>query len=224
MKKKAVVCHSGGMDSSLCLAQAVEEFGAAAILSVGFTYSQRHLPELERADNICAAWGVDRTVLDINCLQEITHNSLMDKVTPFIVPEEGPPNTMVVGRNGLMARLCAIHAAHIGASIVYMGVMEGEAANSGYRDCSRHYMDLMEGIMRLDLDDPTFEIRTPLVHMTKKQSLDFGHRLGVLAYLLKETITCYEGLGGKGCQKCPACQLRNEGIAQFLEENPEFSF
>ena len=85
-------------------------------------------------------------------------------------------------------------------------------------------MDLMEEIMRLDLDDPSFEIRTPLVHMNKKESLEFGHKLGVLAFLLEQTITCYEGIGEKGCQKCPACHLRNAGIEQFLEAHPDFCF
>ena len=41
--KKAVVVHSGGMDSSICLALAVEQFGAENVLSLSFTYGQRHL-------------------------------------------------------------------------------------------------------------------------------------------------------------------------------------
>jgi 7-cyano-7-deazaguanine synthase len=100
-----------------------------------------------------------------------------------------------------------------------MGVIEVDGSNAGYRDCSRAYMDLMQQILRLDLDDPSFEIRTPLVKMSKKQTLEEAARLKVLDFLLEETVTCYEGIPKKGCQKCPACLLRNEGIRQYFEEH-----
>jgi len=224
MQKKAVVCHSGGMDSSLCLALALREFDADEVLSMGFTYGQRHLPELEQAAKICRDWNVDRVVVNINCLQKLTTNALMNSKIAMSSDDKGIPNTLVVGRNGLMARLCAIHADDIGAQYIYMGVMELEEANSGYRDCSCDYMNLMEQILRIDLDNPRFEIRTPLIMMTKKETMDLGYELGVLEYLLQETITCYDGVPGKGCERCPACLLRNQGIDDFLQEHPHFSY
>ena len=124
---------------------------------------------------------------------------------------------------GLMAHIGGIHAYHLGASCLYLGVIEVDAALSGYRDCSRAYMNLIENILRVDLDDPGFEIRTPLVKMTKKETLVIGKQLGILEYLLQETITCYEGIPGYGCQNCLACRLRNEGIRQFRAEYPDFS-
>ena len=76
MKKRAIAVHSGGMDSSLCLAQAKEEFGTEAVLSMTFRYGQRHSIELDRSLEICQAWGVDNIRLDIDCLAQITENSL----------------------------------------------------------------------------------------------------------------------------------------------------
>jgi 7-cyano-7-deazaguanine synthase len=83
-------------------------------------------------------------------------------------------------------------------------------------------MDLQQDILRIDLNDPFFEIRTPLVNLTKKQSLEWGAKLGILSYLLKQTVTCYEGLLGAGCAQCPACFLRNHGIREFLADHPTF--
>ena len=40
IQKQAVVVHSGGMDSSICLALAVEKHGAENVLSMTFTYGQ----------------------------------------------------------------------------------------------------------------------------------------------------------------------------------------
>ena len=219
MNKKAIVVHSGGMDSSLCLALACQEFGRESVLSLSFSYQQRHTQELLQAKKICEDWNVDHIVLNIDCLQEITQNALMDASIPI---DNEKLNTLVVGRNGLMAHLAGIHANHLDAHCIYLGVMELEEANSGYRDCSRRYMDLQQEILRIDLDDENFEIRTPLVHMTKKETLEKGAELGILSYLLKETITCYEGLAGFGCQHCPACILRNQGIDDFLKEHPNF--
>ena len=220
MQKKAIVVHSGGMDSSLCLALAIKEFGVANVLSVSFRYQQRHSIELVRAQLICETWGVDHIVLELNCLMQITSNALLNHNEQITHIKGEAPNTLVTGRNGLMARIAAIHAQSLAAHVIYMGVIEVESANSGYRDCSRDYMDLMQQILRVDLADPDFEIRTPLVKMTKLQTMELGQELGVLDFLLTQTVTCYEGLPEIGCKTCPACELRNEGIAQFAQKYP----
>lgn len=224
MKKKAVVVHSGGMDSSLCLALAVKEFGAAQVLSLSFSYDQRHSDELRKAREIAEHFGTDHIVLSINCLSQITESALIGNKKAIEHKDGEAPNTLVVGRNGLMARLAGIHAHSLGAKSIYMGVMELEEANSGYRDCSRAYMDIIESALRMDFADPTFEIRTPLVKMTKKETMELGLKLGCIEYLLENTITCYEGIPKEGCGKCPACRLRNEGLKIFSLEHPEVKF
>lgn len=223
MLKKAIVIHSGGMDSSLCLALAIKEFSRENVLSLSFSYDQRHSQELKQAAKICSDWKVDHKILDVDILQQITSNALMNPSISIEHKEGSPPNTLVIGRNGLMAHLGAIYAHHLGLNILYMGIIEIEESNSGYRDCSRAYMDLKQQIMRIDLDDPRFEIRTPLVHMTKKETLILAQSLGILNYLLEETISCYEGLPRLGCLRCPACKLRNEGINQFRKDFPNVS-
>lgn len=224
LKKKAVVVHSGGMDSSLCLAHAIREWGRESVLSVSFSYQQRHSIELERAKKICAEWNVDHSVLDISCLSEITSNSLTRHSMEIVARPGEAPNTLVAGRNGLMARIAGIHAHHLGAHAIYMGVIEVESANSGYRDCSRDYMNRMQEILRIDFADPQFEIRTPLVSMTKAETMELGYQMGVLEFLLETTVSCYQGIDREGCQDCPACKLRNEGIREFLKKRPEIQF
>jgi 7-cyano-7-deazaguanine synthase len=224
MKKKAIVIHSGGMDSSICLAMAIREFGADQVLSLSFTYQQRHVQELERAQNIATKWDVEHTIIDIQCLAEITENALTNSSLAIEHKARSAPNTLVVGRNGLMARIGAIHANNLGANIVYMGVIEVESANSGYRDCTRDYMDKMQEVLRIDFDQADFEIRTPIIFMTKKETMQACYDLDELEYLLEETITCYEGIEKEGCGKCPACKLRNEGLSDFLKDHKDFSF
>lgn len=213
--KKTVIVHSGGMDSSLCLAIAIREFEKEEVLSLSFDFDQRHSAELTQAEKICRDWGVEHVVLPITCLKKITSNALLDHSIPISHPEGQPPNTLFVGRNGLMAHIAAIHAESLGAHSIYLGVMELEEANSGYRDCSRHYMDLMQQIVRIDLGQEDFEIRTPLIKMTKLQTMQLADKMGLLDYLWENTITCYEGMPRFGCGKCPACKLRNHGYTQY---------
>jgi len=224
MKKKAIVVFSGGMDSSLCLALAKEQFGAQNVLAMSFTYGQRHLVELDCAKKICLEWEIDHIVINLNCLNEITENALTNNQIDIEHRKGKSPNTLVVGRNGLMARIAGIHAEHIGAKCIFMGIIEVEEANSGYRDCSRKYMDIIQAALRLDLNNQEFEIKTPLVYMTKKQTMELGYEMGVLHYLVENTITCYEGIDKEGCQKCPSCKLRNEGLKLFSKDHPDFNF
>lgn len=223
MKKKTVVVHSGGMDSSLCLALAIKEYGAENVLSLSFTYNQRHSIELEKAKNICKEWSIDHTIVDVQCLSEVTDNALTN-TNIKIENNNKKPSTLVVGRNGLMARIAAIQGENLGAESIYMGIIEVEEANSGYRDCSRKYMDIIESALRLDFDNPDFEIKTPIVKMTKAETNELAYEMGILEFLLENTLSCYEGVEGEGCLKCPACDLRNAGIRELLKKHPEVEF
>lgn len=224
LTKKAIVVHSGGMDSSICLGLAVEEWGSAHVLSLSFQYGQRHAEELDRAKVVADHLEVDHLSVPVSCFSSLTHNALLDSTVPIEHQVGVAPNTLVVGRNGFMMRMSAVHGHSLGCRRIYLGIIEVESANSGYRDCSRVYADKMEDILRLDLNDPDFQIITPLVFMTKKQTLEVAYRLGILSFLLETTITCYEGLDKVGCRSCPACKLRNQGLLQFVQDHPEFTF
>ncbi len=185
----------------------MEEYGPGEVLSVGFDYGQRHKSEEEAASLIARAFGVERTIIPIPIFSLLGNNALVDHSLPI-----QNLNTLVAGRNGLMAWHAALLAHKLGAHEVHLGVMELEEANSGYRDCSRAYMDLLEKILQIDLNDRAFRLCTPLVQMTKKESHDLAAQLGILPFLLEHTVSCYEGLKGRGCEKCPACLLRNKAL------------
>ena len=68
--------------------------------------------------------------------------------------------------------------------------------------------------MRLALDWPV-KIVTPFMRKTKAEEWEIADRLGILDLVKNETVTCYNGIPGKGCKKCPACKLRNRGLKEF---------
>ena len=68
--------------------------------------------------------------------------------------------------------------------------------------------------IRLALDYPV-KIVAPFLHMTKADEWALADRLGILELIERKTLTCYNGIPGSGCGKCPACLLRNRGLAEF---------
>jgi 7-cyano-7-deazaguanine synthase len=224
LKNKALVIQSGGMDSNICLAHAIDKLGKENVYTLSFDYGQRHFNELAIAKNIARDWGVHHLEIPLKFMDKLTQNSLIDHRMEIEHQSGQAPNSLVMGRNGLMARLGAVYAESLGIKQILMGVIEVESANSGYRDCTREYMDLMQKILCIDLGHQNFEIITPIIAMTKSQTMQMAYELGVLEYLLENTISCYEGIQKLGCGKCPACKLRNEGIQEFLEQMPTFTF
>jgi 7-cyano-7-deazaguanine synthase len=226
---KALVLHSGGMDSSICLLLACKKYGADQVVSVGFRYAQRHASELEAARYIANTYNVQRVEIEVPVLLGWETSSLVNKQLAItksdeslvsdverLVTNPSMPNSFVPGRNGLFLMMAAPFAKSIGATCMYLGILEQEGANSGYPDCSRVYVDLVQKVIRADLQDETFDIETPLVSMSKRETLFLAKSLGELSFLLEHTVTCYEGIPKDGCQKCPACILRNKGITEFL--------
>lgn len=217
---KAVVVLSGGQDSSLCLALAVKKFGAEHVSAITFGYGQRHAVELKYAKRLAKRFGVaQHKVVRLDFYSQITDNALMTPGAAIrnkhsaLRTSRSVPNTVVEGRNAIFLQIASVWAKSLGATYVYTGV--SQADYSGYPDCRAVFIRAQQKSIRLALEYPIV-IVTPFMHKTKADEWALADRLGLLEYINENTVTCYNGIPGKGCGKCPSCRLRNRGLADYL--------
>jgi len=211
---KAVVVLSGGQDSATCLALAVRKYGADNVAAITFEYGQRHSLETKYAKRLAKRFGVVlHKVVKMDFYRHLTSNALMSKDAP-IEKRKGAscPTTVVEGRNAFFLLAAAVWAKEIGATEIYTGV--SEADYSGYPDCRAAFIRSQQKTIRLALEWPV-KIATPFMHMSKSDEWALAERLGILNVIENETLTCYNGIPGAGCRKCPACKLRNRGYSEF---------
>ncbi|HBO37135.1 MAG TPA: 7-cyano-7-deazaguanine synthase QueC [Pasteurellaceae bacterium] len=212
--RKAVVIFSGGQDSTTCLIQSIAEYGVENVEAVTFRYGQRHMIELEKAQWIAQDLGVKQTLIDTSVIKAVTTNALMDDNIAIKTPPDEIPNTFVDGRNALFLLYTAIYAKGKGISDIITGVCETDF--SGYPDCRDVFIKSMNVTLNLAMDYQ-FNIRTPLMYLTKAQTWQLADELGALDYIRRHTHTCYMGVQG-GCGECPSCLLREKGLTQYLQQ------
>lgn len=209
---RAVVVLSGGQDSALCLALAVKKYGSREVAAITFAYGQRHSIETKYARRLARHFGIAaHKVVKLDFYKDITSNALMD---PSLRIKRGRkcPNTVVEGRNAFFLMAAAVWAKSLGATDLYTGV--SQADYSGYPDCRAVFIRAQERAIRLALDYP-IRIVTPFMRKTKAEEWALAAKLGIFDLIANETVTCYNGIPGKGCGKCPACKLRNRGLCDF---------
>lgn len=210
----ALVIFSGGQDSTTCLFQAMQQYGAENVQAITFAYGQRHGIELERAASIAQELGIRQTVLDLSLITAITHNALTDAQAAIETDAQGMPNTFVDGRNALFLLYAAIYAKSQNIRDIFIGVCETDF--SGYPDCRQMFVQSMNVTLNLAMAYD-FRLHTPLMYLTKKETWALADELGVLDYIRTRTHTCYLGVDG-GCHECPSCVLRERGLAEYLAE------
>ena len=215
--RKAIVIFSGGQDSTTCLFQAIAEYGKENVETMTFQYGQRHSIELEKAKWIAQDLGVKQTFIDTSIIKAITHNALMDENVHIEQKDNKLPNTFVDGRNALFLLYAAIYAKGQGIQDIITGVCETDF--SGYPDCRDVFIKSMNVTLNLAMDYQ-FNIKTPLMYLTKAQTWQLADELGVLDYVRNYTHTCYEGVDG-GCSQCPSCILRDKGLKEYLAQKGE---
>ena len=211
---KAVVVLSGGQDSATCLALAAKKHGAENVAAITFEYGQRHSLETKYAKRLAKRFGVAlHKVIKMDFYRHLTSNARMSKDAP-IERKKGAscPTTVVEGRNAFFLLAAAVWAKEIGATEIYTGV--SEADYSGYPDCRAAFIRSQQRTIRLALEWPV-KIVTPFMRMSKADEWELAERLGILDVIENETLTCYNGIPGAGCRKCPACKLRNRGYLEF---------
>jgi 7-cyano-7-deazaguanine synthase len=231
MSDTALVLFSGGQDSTVCLAWALDRYGR--VETVGFDYGQRHGVELEARARVreaivrdfpdwAARLGPDH-MLDIKGFGSVAQSALTaDRAIEMTA--KGLPSTFVPGRNLVFFTYAAALADRRGLRALVGGMCETDF--SGYPDCRRETLDAMERALNLGMAQD-FVIETPLMWLTKAQTWALAQGLGgetLVALTIEDSHTCYQGdrdhrhPWGYGCGTCPACELRARGYDGWIAE------
>ena len=213
-KDQAVVVFSGGQDSTTCLLWAMKKY--SKVYAVSFDYNQRHILELQCAKEICEKLGVQQTVLDMSLLNQLAPNSLTrnDMKVDEDAPSSGTPNSFVDGRNMVFLTFVAIFAKQKGITDIITGVSQSDF--SGYPDCKDVFIKSLNTTLNLAMDYE-FDIITPLMWIDKEETWEMADKLGGFDIIKDMTLTCYNGIKGDGCGKCPSCKLRRKGLDAYIK-------
>jgi 7-cyano-7-deazaguanine synthase len=227
----ALVLFSGGQDSAVCLAWALDRH--ERVETVGFDYGQRHAVELDARLKVRAAvietfphWadrlGPDH-VLDLTSYGAVADSALTaDRA--FEASAHGLPSTFVPGRNLVFFLYAAALADRRALGRLVGGMCETDY--SGYPDCRRETIDALERAINLGMAQ-SFALDTPLMHLTKAETWALAERLGgapLVELIVEHSHTCYRGergvrhAWGYGCGHCDACDLRARGWREWTGE------
>jgi len=227
--RHALVLFSGGQDSTVCLAYALERY--EHVETIGFLHGERrpaeHEGRLEVRSQLrrqFARWaprlGEDH-VLDLSLLDQI------GGTTPTAEREDemnagGLANSFVPGRNLLFFTFAATVADRRGLSVLVGGMCETDF--SAYPDCRDNELKSLQVALSLGMDTAMM-IDTPLMWLHKAETWAMTEKLGgepLIDLVVEHTHSCYLGdrehrhEWGYGCGMCPSCDLRGKGYRTWL--------
>ncbi len=215
---KALVLFSGGVDSTTCLAIAVDKYGADEVLALSVSYGQKHSREIESARKIAKYYGVAHRELDLARIFEGSNCSLLTGSTEDIPKESyseqlkttdgAPVSTYVPFRNGLFLASAASIALSHGCTEIYYGAHSDDAAGNAYPDCSAEFNDSINRAIYTG-SGSVLTVNAPFIGMNKAQVVAMGLKLGVPYEM---TWSCYEG-GERPCGECGTCRDRAAAFA-----------
>lgn len=224
-RRKALVVLSGGQDSTTCLYWARQKFDVVALT---FNYGQRHSAEIDAAKKIAELAGVRHEVVDVpgilkscspltdpaNELETYTSFEEMDKIIGDRVEL-----TFVPMRNAFFLTLAANRAVHQNIFDLVTGVCQMDNAN--YPDCRQDFISSQAKVINkaLGRTESKFKIHTPLMNLTKAETVTLSKKLTGCWEAMAYSHTCYAGKVPP-CGECHACVLRAKGFEEAGELDP----
>ena len=210
--REAVVLLSGGLDSMVSAALALEAGYRVNALTID--YNQRHRREIDAAATIAARLGAARHVVLPLDLRRFGGSALTDDIA---VPKGGVgddiPVTYVPARNLVFLSLTLAWAEALGARDIFIGV--NALDYSGYPDCRPEFIAGFENLADLatkaGAEGRGFTIHAPLQFLSKADIAREADRLGMDPAI---SWSCYDPQpDGRACGLCDSCRLRRAGFA-----------
>jgi len=216
-ENKIIVLHSGGLDSTVCLFQALEK--RYNVLSLGIDYGQRSRVELRYANNLCLRFNIERKVLKVKwdkpkrCIpMGRSIEDIRSGISPAFLP----------GRNALFLTLACAEAAGISASEVWIGI--NSIDYSGYPDCTSEFLNEFRKLIKIAIPDSA-DIIAPLIYKAKPEIAKEALRLGIRP---GDIWSCYmparTSKGFRPCGRCDGCILNKyawDNISLYIEDKAD---
>lgn len=197
---KAVVLLSGGIDSTVLLADRVTR--GDDCLAVTFDYGQTHQREIDAAEKIADSLGVGWRLVPL----QLAESALTGQGDIPDGHAETVDATYVPGRNIVMIAVAASLAERFEASAVLFGANSDDA--HGYPDCRPAFITAMDQAVSLGTARG-ISVGAPYASWTKAQIAARGVELDAPLSL---TWSCYRG-GEHPCGCCGACEARQAAMA-----------
>ena len=192
-KQKSIILLSGGMDSLVTLAIAIDKGYIPYVLHLNYSQNTQE-KELKAFNSICNYYSLlekQRLIINIDYLKKIGGTSLIDVDKFHSCKEENNinvPDSYVPFRNANILAIGTSWAEVIGANAIFIGASQIDY--SGYPDCRRVFFDAFENtILYGTKEDTNIKIITPLINMSKEDIVRNGIRLKVLLDYLGVVIT-----------------------------------
>ena len=207
-RPRAVLCLSGGMDSTVCAALAARDY---EVYALHFSYGQRtEAKEFASAKEIARLTGAKEFLpLKIDLFRTIGGSALTDETiaVPDAPAEEAAigaaiPVTYVPFRNAHFLSAAVSWAEVLGAKRIFIGAVEQDS--SGYPDCRPAYYDAFNELIRRGTKEGDIRVETPLIHMRKREIVRLGVELDAAFHV---SWSCYSG-EREACGVCESCVLR----------------
>lgn len=220
--KKILVLLSGGQDSTTCLYWARENFNVVTALIID--YGQRHRIEIQSAKKIAKLAKVPFIEQKISLFSDIKNSLLLHEPGSGHIEYNHPrhpdlPASFVPGRNIFFILTAIIIAEKREINNLVTGVCQTDY--SGYPDCRRPVINALENLSDIGIEHK-IKIHTPLMDLTKKETVELAFFLPGCWEALAYSHTCYEGQYPP-CGKCPSCLLRTRGFEEAKRYDPIFS-
>jgi 7-cyano-7-deazaguanine synthase len=212
----AIVLLSGGLDSSVALADVASRMRIARALT--FDYGQRAAKqEIRAAKALAEHYGVAHQVIALPWLSDLLPAALQQQ------QENGAPaetlshenlfdvkRVWVPNRNGLFLNIAACLAEAFNATTVIFGANAEEGAD--FPDNTPAFREALNQALKYSTLSGV-RVEAPLERMDKKGIIQHGLKLGVPFQLL---WSCYEGQE-RQCGQCPSC-LRVKAARDQMRE------
>jgi 7-cyano-7-deazaguanine synthase len=217
MNPSAVVCLSGGLDSCVTLAEALQLHDRVGALHLD--YGQR-TEARERAafEAICDHFSVeDRLLARQPALVQIGASALVDPSIAVPETDSGDeiPITYVPFRNGQILSLAVAWAEALGAREVWLGAVEEDG--SGYPDCREEFFRRFEAAVRAGTrPESGLRIVTPVLALDKAGIVRRAVELRAPVHL---SWSCYQS-EDRPCGRCESCRLRARGFERAGVSDP----
>lgn len=216
-KNIAVVAVSGGLDSCVTAAIAMEEYEVAfAHVNYGQRTERR---ELKAFNGIADHYNLkERLIIDLTHLSKIGGSSLTDRtidVSEADLNNKMIPTSYIPFRNANILSACVSWAEILGARAIFVGAVFEDS--SGYPDCRPSFFKAFEDVIEYGTKPETsIRIFTPVIQLSKAQIIKKGVELRAP---LRLTWSCYQN-EDEACGICDSCALRLRGFQLAGIEDP----